>query len=235
MSNPKGRSVLSTSMLEVGYKGKSLLAGLDLSVKAGDIVVLMGDNGTGKSTLLRTLTGLQRRLTGSIIIGEKELSALSVRDRSREFATVFSARPDNILMTGFEYVGQGRYPFTGWNGRLRAPDIEIILHCMQSANAEHLKNKSINSISDGELQRLTLARALAQEPNLLLLDEPTSFLDRKSKILLADLIRELSATQNLSVIIATHDIEYFSSIASQTWEIPSGTSRTLNIDQGDAC
>ena len=235
MSDLKDRLVLSTSDLEVGYKGNSLLVGLDLTIRAGDITLLIGDNGTGKSSLLRTLSGLQRKLSGSIIIDEQELSELSARDRSRQFATVFSGRPENIRMTGLEYVGQGRYPFTGWNGQLRQQDIEMIHHCIEQTNAKHLMDKSINSISDGELQRLTLARALAQEPNILLLDEPTSFLDRKSKLLLADLIRELAEKQNLSAIIATHDIEYFSSIASQTWEIPTGTTVGLNIDRGDAC
>ena len=138
-------------------------------------------------------------------------------------------------MSGFDYVGQGRYPFTGWNGRLREKDVEVIHRCIEQTNAQHLEDKSINSISDGELQRLTVARALAQEPSLLLLDEPTAFLDRKSKLLLVNLLRELADKQNLSAIIATHDVEYFSPIASQTWEIPTGISVPLNITRGDAC
>ena len=235
MSNLHNHPLLSTSNLEVGYKDNSLLVGLDLTVGTGEIIVLIGDNGTGKSSLLRTLSGLQRRRSGSITIDGQELSELSVHDRSRLFATVFSGRPENILMTGFEYVGQGRYPFTGWNGQLRQQDVEMIHHCIQQTNADHLVDKSIKSISDGELQRLTLARALAQEPNILILDEPTSFLDRKSKQLLADLIWELAETQNLSAIIATHDVEYFSPLASQTWEIPTGTTTGINIARGDAC
>ncbi|MFI9629566.1 ABC transporter ATP-binding protein [Streptomyces sp. NPDC052042] len=216
---------LATRRLTVGYRarlrgrgpGRAVLSGLDLGARAGELTVLLGPNGAGKSTLLRTLCGLLPPLSGQIRIGGADLTHEPPTALARRLAVVLTDRVDPGLLSVRELVGLGRHPHTRFTGRLTAADHAVVEWSLDAVGAGHLADRPAAELSDGERQRALTARALAQEPEVILLDEPTAFLDVPSRVALTVLLRDLARDKGLTVVVSTHDLELALRVADAVW------------------
>ncbi|MGB3522049.1 MAG: ATP-binding cassette domain-containing protein [Mycobacterium sp.] len=214
--------------LVIGYRSRrrstTVATGLAAQARRGELTVLIGPNGAGKSTLIRTLAGLQPALGGSVLLDGTDLTALPRDELARRVAVVLTERVDPGLLSARELVGLGRIPHLGLGGRLRPADEEIIDWALAATGAQHLASRPATELSDGECQRVLTARALAQQPGLLILDEPTAFLDVSSRAALFGLLRELARDQQLAVVLSTHDLELALRVADRVWLMdPAGT------------
>jgi len=222
------RTVLEVKQLAIGNGGRTLISDIDLSINSGEIISLIGDNGSGKSTLVRTLGGIQKPLAGQIYLNGAAFNSVTSSDKAKQIATVSAVSRENIMLSGYKFVSLGRYPFTGWNGILRKHDREAIDTAVDFVNVGYLMDRSIQTLSDGELQRLVIARALAQEPQIMLLDEPTIYLDSKSKNSLISILQKLAIDRGISIVSATHDVDHFEKISDTVWSIDIAESpRTI--------
>jgi iron complex transport system ATP-binding protein len=219
-------AALRTSGLAIGYRarrtGRVVLEHLHLSVAAGDLVCLLGPNGTGKSTLLRTLSKIQPALAGSVEIGGIDLRRLSETDLAQRLGVVLTERVSIGSLSAERIVELGRYPHLGWSGTLGARDHEVVRWALAALGAERLAPRDSATLSDGERQRIMIARALAQEPLVLLLDEPTAFLDVPSRVELMGLLRHLARDEHLAIVVSTHDLELALRTADTIWLIEPG-------------
>ncbi|WP_046777753.1 ABC transporter ATP-binding protein [Streptomyces yangpuensis] len=223
---------LATQGLAVGYRtrsprrrgaGRAVLSGLGLEARAGELTVLLGPNGAGKSTLLRTLCGLLPPLDGRIRIGGADLADQPPAALARRLAVVLTDRVDPGLLSVRELAGLGRHPHTGFTGRLTAADHAAVEWSLKAVGAEHLADRPAAELSDGERQRVLTARALAQEPEVVLLDEPTAFLDVPSRVALTVLLRDLARDKGLTVVVSTHDLELALRVADAVWLVDRGS------------
>lgn len=205
--------------LVAGYDGRPLLGPYHLHAPRGDFVCLIGANGAGKSTLIRTLCGMQPALAGDLLLDGHALMAQSSRARARLLAVVLTDRVDTMLMTGYELACLGRYPHVGWGGKLRKPDHALVQAALLQAGAASLAGKLVSRMSDGERQKIMIARALAQQPKVLVLDEATAFLDLPRRIELMQLLQDLAHQQQLSIVLSTHDLELALRYADALWLI----------------
>jgi iron complex transport system ATP-binding protein len=209
--------ILETRGLTIGYPDRVVAESLDLTLMPGDVVALLGPNGTGKSTLLRTLSGLLPALSGDIELVGSPLTELSTRERARRLGVVLTERPETGWLTGFDLAAIGRYPHTGWGGRLSADDIAIVDRALTMVGAETFRERPVASLSDGERQRVMMARALAQSPRLLLLDEVTSFLDLPRRVAFFALLTELAEREGYAIVVSTHELELALRCANRLW------------------
>ncbi len=217
---------LSTHALTIGYPGRppSLLAhDLDLTLAAGELVCLLGPNGAGKSTLLRTLAGLQPALAGTILLDDQPLQRLSSKERARCLSLVLTERLPNMTMTGYELVALGRSPYTDWSGTLSSHDESVIAWAVQAVQAQELAARPLHTLSDGQRQKLFIARALAQETPVMLLDEPTAFLDVPRRVEMMRLLQNLVQTTGTAALLSTHDLEGALRAADRVWLLHDGT------------
>lgn len=210
-------AILQTRGLAIGYPERVVAEGLDLQLMPGEVVALLGPNGTGKSTLLRTLAGLLPALSGDIELVGSPLAELSIRERARRLGVVLTERPETGWLTGFDLAAIGRYPHAGWGGRLSADDIAIVDRALAMVGAELLRDRPVASLSDGERQRVMMARAIAQAPRLLLLDEVTSFLDLPRRVAFFALLTELAEREGYAIVISTHELELALRCANRLW------------------
>ena len=224
-------AAIQTIDLAVGYKSGRLknvvLDGLNVSVRGGELVCLLGTNGTGKSTLLRTLSRVQPALGGSVTIDGVDLQQLSQIQLARRLGIVLTERPMVGALTARRLVELGRYPYWDWSGRMTARDHEVVSWAIESIGAAHLAARDTTSLSDGDRQRFMIARALAQEPSILLLDEPTAFLDVPSRVELMGLLRRLAREEQLAIVVSTHDLELALRMADTIWLVARGNK--LNV------
>lgn len=214
--------------LTIGYRSrrraKTVASGLAARARRGELTVLIGPNGAGKSTLIRTLAGLQPALGGRVLLDGADLTALPRDELARRVAVVLTERIDPGLLSARELVGLGRIPHLGLGARLQPADERIVDWALQATGARHLAARPAAELSDGECQRVLTARALAQQPGLLILDEPTAFLDVSSRAALFGLLRELARDQQLAVVLSTHDLELALRVADRVWLMdPAGT------------
>jgi iron complex transport system ATP-binding protein len=196
---------------QIGYRQhrreRIVLRDVAIEGKAGSVMILLGRNGAGKSSLLRTLAGVQKPLGGSIVLQGEPLAALSPRQIATRIAWVTPLRDLAPGLTGFDVVALGRQPHTPWHGRLSAHDLAVIETAITECGAEAFALRPMTDLSDGERQRLLLAKALAQETRIVLLDEPTAFLDRPGRTLVFRLAKQWAQQKGCCVLISTHDIE----------------------------
>ena len=213
--------ILQTANLSIGYRSRRqwryVAKQLNLSLYSGELVALVGPNGIGKSTLLRTLAGMQRPLAGHVELLGDAIHILPPEERARRLSVVLTDRLDMGLMTGYDLVALGRYPYTGWAGRLMPEDEAVVNWAIRAVEAEHLAPRYLHELSDGERQKLMIARALAQEPALVILDEPTAYLDLPRRVEILRLLSTLAHTSNRTFLLSTHDLDLALKVADRLW------------------
>ena len=198
---------LQTDALSVGYNGKTLISKVALSVQRGRIVTLIGPNGSGKSTILKTIIGQLPSISGSVFLDGADMRSRSRGDVARRMAILMTARMDPELMTCRDVVSTGRYPYTGHLGVLRPEDKAIVEQSLRETDALGFADRPFQSISDGQRQRVLLARALCQQPELIVLDEPTSFLDIRYKLELLTILKRMVREEHLAVLMSLHELD----------------------------
>ncbi len=208
--------------LTIGYSAQSpILQNLKFHLPESSLTCIIGDNGVGKSTLLRTITGAIRPISGEVFLGLTSTSSLSAAQKSRTFSLVLTDRIQDDLITVHDLVSMGRMPYTGFFGRMSADDEKIVSAAMEQLKISHLQDRYITEISDGQRQRALIAKAIAQQTPIMILDEPTAFLDYKSRIELMHLLRDLAANGK-SILITTHDLDLVKKYADWIWAIEDG-------------
>ena len=193
--------------LKVGYGVKVILQGVELSIPEGSLVGILGPNGSGKTTLLKTMAKLLKPLGGSIFLGGEDLSSLDNLEMARRVSVVLTETPSMGLFTVEDVVAMGRYPHTGLLGGLSRRDREVVKGAMERVGVLNLSHRPFNELSDGERQKVLLARALAQEPRVMILDEPTSHLDPKHSFEIMGILRELTRELSVTVVASLHSVE----------------------------
>ena len=193
--------------IKLAFASRTLIEHASAHFERGKMVALLGRNGTGKSTLLRAIASLGRVQSGEIIIDGKPLSEHNHHTLSRLISFVNTERVDIEALTARELVGIGRSPFTDWSGKLTSKDLQIVEHSMETAGIAHLSDRQVETLSDGEYQRVMIARALAQDTPAMLLDEPTSFLDLPNRYELCTLLERLAHDEGKCIIFSTHELD----------------------------
>lgn len=196
-----------TEKLSVGYAGRVVVGGIDIAVERGRILALIGPNGSGKSTILKTITGQLEEVAGLVTIGGSLLRDTSESELAKRLSVVLTDRINPELMTAYDVVAMGRYPYTGRLGILSEEDREIAARAIDMVGAGDFAGSLFSEISDGQKQRILLARAICQEPEIIVLDEPTSFLDIKHKIELFGVLRRMARENGVAVIMSLHEID----------------------------
>jgi iron complex transport system ATP-binding protein len=199
--------VFETKDLTVGYDGKPLIRDICAQIHRGEIVALIGPNGAGKSTILKSVTKHLRTISGKVLVEGEEIGAVSYRALARKVAVMLTERLSPELMTCRDVVSSGRYPYTGRMGLLTQEDDEIVLDAMRMVGVLELAERGFGAVSDGQRQRVLLARAICQKPEILVLDEPTSYLDIRHKLELLGVLRRMAREKGITVILSMHEID----------------------------
>lgn len=231
---------LHASQLNIGYplkrETKTIASDLELALKAGEFVCLLGPNGSGKSTLIRTLSGMQAPLAGTIELNEQTLANITPRERAKAISVVLTETIASGTMDAYSMVSLGRHPYSGWFGGLSAHDKERIEWALKAVDAEAFAGRQVAELSDGERQKISIARALAQEAKVMLLDEPTAFLDLPRRVELMSLLRKLAHKENIGLLLSTHDLDLALRFADSLWimtetgELIQGHPEALALD-----
>ena len=200
-------SILTTENLTVGYDGKALIEDINISGDKGILLCILGPNGAGKTTILRTLSGLLKKVDGQVYLNDKNLEDVDSKTKAKELSVVLTNRFSGGLMTVYELVSMGRYPHTGFFGKLTKKDIEKVNEALETVNGLHLIHRIFDELSDGEKQKILIARALVQEPDIIVLDEPTTHLDIRHRLELVEILKTLSKEKGISVILSLHEID----------------------------
>lgn len=207
----ENKIILQTRNLSIGYKTKSatnvIVQNLNLNLNESKLIALIGANGIGKSTLLRTLTGIQIPLSGKVFLNEKDIRELTALTIAQNLSVVLTEKLPPSNLTVWELIALGRQPYTNWIGRLTDTDIAKINEAIELTQIEHLTQKKHYEISDGQLQIVLIAKALAQDTPLIILDEPTTHLDLLHKVVLFKLLKKLTQELGKCILFSTHDID----------------------------
>jgi iron complex transport system ATP-binding protein len=214
--------VLRAENLTIGYRlarqsERAVATGLNLQMEAGEMVCLLGPNGAGKSTLMRTIAGLQPALSGAVWLYGAKLDSLSAAERARRLSIVLTDRVDVGNLSAFGLVSLGRHPYTGWSGGLTENDQTVVQWALGAVGAAQLAHRPVLELSDGERQKVLIARALAQEPRLILLDEPTAFLDLPRRVEMMGMLRTLARETGRAILLSTHDLDLALRSADRLW------------------
>ena len=211
MSHP----FVETKEMTVGYRGVPLIRDIALRVHRGEILTLIGPNGSGKSTILKSLIRQLALIGGTVYLDGKSLQTLPERDLARTMSVLLTEHVRPELMTCWDVAAAGRYPYTGRLGMLTREDEEKVEKAMRAVHAEELGGRDFNAISDGQRQRVLLARAICQEPEVIILDEPTSFLDIRHKLELLAILRRMAKEKGITVIMSLHEIDLAQKISDK--------------------
>lgn len=207
----KNNIVLTSNDLSIGYKSKTseyiIATDININLEAGKLIALIGGNGIGKSTLIKTLSGLKKPLSGSVNLNGRNLTKFSQVDLAQNLSLVLTEKLPPSNLTVFELIALGRQPYTNWIGKLTETDLEKINQAIGLTQIEHLALKKHNEISDGQFQNVLVARALAQDTPLIMLDEPSTHLDLFHKVALFKLLKKLASESNKCILFSTHDID----------------------------
>lgn len=210
MNKKNENIVLKTENLSIGYQQKKdakiVAYDVNLSIEKGKLVTVLGKNGIGKSTLLRTLSKVQKSISGAIFIHQKNLKNIAEKELSTQLSLVLTERLPESQLTVYELIALGRQPYTNWIDKLSKTDIEKIDFAIQQTDLEHLKEKRFYELSDGQLQRVLIARALTQDTAIIILDEPTAHLDLHHTIKIFSLLKKLVSETEKTIIISTHEV-----------------------------
>ncbi|MDD7317501.1 MAG: ABC transporter ATP-binding protein [Prevotella sp.] len=221
--------------LSIGYAAKNnrkiVVENIDAELREGELTCLIGPNGIGKSTLLRTLSAFLPAIKGHISIDGKYLDTLSAKEVSRQIGVVLTSKPRVQNITVTELVGLGRSPYTGFWGTLDSKDRDVVDESISQTGIEHLAGRMIQTLSDGERQKVMIAKALAQQTPVIYLDEPTAFLDYPSKVDMLILLRNLAHDTGKTIFLSTHDLELALQLADRLWLLhPETTAGNTDCD-----
>lgn len=234
MSHP-AHARLTTHGLAIGYRRGHqqtiVTDAINVELRAGELIALIGPNGAGKSTLMRTLAGLQPPLAGQIYLEGDDLQQLSPAEVARRLAVVLTERVDVGNLSAYGLVALGRHPYTNWRGELTAHDEAIVRQAIIDVGGTALAHRPLLELSDGERQKIMIARALAQEAPILLLDEPTAFLDLPRRVELMRLLGTLAENTGRAILLSTHDLELALRVADRLWLLPPGGRLTVGIPE----
>lgn len=209
--------LLEINDLAIGYGvDKVLTKNINLTIESGQLIGLVGQNGVGKSTFIRTICGLHPRIKGEILLVGEEVQNQNPKTIATKISVVLTGRPDSLNLSVIELVALGRHPYSGWLGNLKKSDKEKIEEAITQMEINYLTNKRLFELSDGQLQKVMIARALAQDTDLIILDEPTSHLDLKNKIDVLDLLKKISS-KGKSILISTHEIQLSAKACDTFW------------------
>ena len=225
-----GESILHSEGLSVGYRAP-VLREVNLDFGSGQFIALLGPNGAGKTTLLRTLSRHLKPLAGQIEVLGRDLDTLSALELARLVAVCLTDNAKPPLLSVDEFVALGRYPHTGMMGRLSLHDAEIVERSLAAVTASGLSGRLVEQLSDGERQKVVLARALAQEPKLMLLDEPTAHLDLKHRIEVMGILRSLCRSHGLTVLASLHDIDVAAKVSDRVLLVQNGGIRDYGLPE----
>jgi len=218
-------SILTTKNLSIGYskKGKSdiIQSALDLQLKAGELVCLIGPNGSGKSTLLRTLTGLQKPLAGTTFIDGNDITGIKQNEKALLLALVLTEKVEIENTTVYNLVSLGRHPHSDWWGNITTEEDAVIREAIEMVHMEHKMDQNINELSDGERQRAMIAKALAQDTPIIMLDEPTAHLDLPNRVEIMLLLHKLAHKTQKAILLSTHELDLALQAADRIWLISS--------------
>ena len=221
--------IISLSQLSVGYTlSHPVISDINLELRSGQLACLIGENGIGKSTLLKTLTGFLPKLKGSLLLGNRDIESFSQRELARQVSIVLTQKPDVQNLTIEEIIGLGRSPYTGFFGRLRAEDRKVVDDAIATMGIENLRGRMIQTLSDGERQKVMIAKALAQETPIILLDEPTAFLDFPSKAETFQSLQRMAHERDKLILLSTHDLELAVRFADSLLEVKKGALQTVS-------
>ena len=201
--------------LAVGYQGNALISDINLKIKKGEIVTLIGPNGAGKSTILKSITRQLKLIGGEVYIDSEEIRKLSYKEMAVKAAVMLTERMKPELMTCHDIVATGRYPYTGRLGILSREDERKVDEALEAVHAQGLGIRNFQEISDGQRQRVLLARAICQEPEIIVLDEPTSFLDIRHKLELLTILKQMVLDHQLTVIMSLHELDLAQKISDK--------------------
>lgn len=220
------KATIILKSLTIGYKQKNstknVATDLNASIHQGELTCLLGSNGVGKSTLLRTLSAFQPKIDGQIIINGKPIEDYDDKALSQVIGVVLTEKPDVRNMTVRELVGLGRSPYTGFWGTLSKDDYQIVDESIRLVGIEPLSSRFIDTLSDGERQKVMIAKALAQQTPVIFLDEPTAFLDFPSKVEVMQLLKRLAHEMQKTIFMSTHDLELALQVADTIWLMEKG-------------
>ena len=213
-------TAITTNRLTVGYRGHRVVEDISLSLPCGRLVCLLGPNGAGKSTLLRTLCGFQPPIAGTVTISGSDITTMSAAEVARLVSVVLTDRPLTPSLTAAEMVGMGRAPYTGFWGRLSDDDRRLVSEAMQTVGIDSLATRRMGRLSDGERQKVMIAKALAQHTPVIVLDEPTAFLDYPSKVAVMK-----------TILMSTHDLELAAQLGDELMKIENKHIRKITADE----
>jgi iron complex transport system ATP-binding protein len=226
--------ILKASDISVGYSNKKenilISSGINLTLEKGKLISLIGANGIGKSTLLRTLTGIQKTLAGTVLLDGQNIHKMDSLSLAQNLSVVLTEKLPPSNLTVFELIALGRQPYTNWLGKLTELDIAKINEAMELTQISNLANKKHYEISDGQLQKVLVARALAQDTPLIILDEPTTHLDLLHKVALFKLLKKLTQETQKCILFSTHDIDMAIQLSDEMIIMTPET-----VDQDEPC
>ena len=224
-------TAITTNRLTVGYRGHRVVEDISLSLPCGRLVCLLGPNGAGKSTLLRTLCGFQPPIAGTVTISGSDITTMSAAEVARLVSVVLTDRPLPPSLTAAEMVGMGRAPYTGFWGRLSDEDRRLVSEAMQTVGIAPLATRRMGRLSDGERQKVMIAKALAQHTPVIVLDEPTAFLDYPSKVAVMKTLARLAHDEGKTILMSTHDLEFAAQLGDELMKIENKHIRKITADE----
>lgn len=226
--------ILQAKQISIGYTHKKeqniVASAIDLTLEKGKLIALVGANGIGKSTLLRTITGIQKAVSGTVLLNEKNIHEMNALALAKNLSVVLTEKLPPSNLTVFELVALGRQPYTNWIGSLSNEDIKLVNEALALTQIEHLATKKHFEISDGQLQKVLVARALAQDTPLIILDEPTTHLDLLHKVSLFKLLKKLTQETQKCILFSTHDIDMAIQLSDEMIIMTPG-----NVVQDEPC
>lgn len=224
--------ILKATDLIIGYKGKAILPPINVTLEEGSLVALIGPNGSGKSTLFKTLIGNLKPIGGSVRLYDKDISSYSPKDKASMIGIVLTERPDDMFLKVFDVVATGRCPYTDFFGKIKKEDLNIVKESLEIVGIINLIDRYFNTLSDGEKQKVMIAKTLAQNTPIIFMDEPTAFIDYPSKIDLLSLMKRLAIEQKKTIVFSSHDLELLLRFTDDIWMISKGKD-FLNCKSND--
>ena len=211
--------ILKTLSLSIGYANKAVVSDINVSLNEGDIIALIGPNGAGKSTLFKTFSMHIKPVDGKIELFGRDINLYSNNERAKLLGIVLTERPDDMFLKVYDVVAAGRYPYTGMFGKLSKNDEKEIKASLELVGVNNLIDRVFNTLSDGEKQKVMIAKSIAQNTPIIMLDEPTAFLDYPSKIELFSLLKKLAKEQKKAILFSSHDLELLLRYTDNIWII----------------